>query len=168
LLWAVACTLLLAATTWAQHVTSDYDPHADFSRYHTYLWLKISTPDTIWDHRVQDAVDQQLTAKGLTKLPSGGDLAVTAIGIARNKTEMQTYYDNLGGWRWNGFGTATSVPKTYRVGTLVVDLFNGGTKQLAWRATARDTLSDKPAKNEKKLSKAVAKMFKNFPPDEKK
>ena len=50
------------------------------------------------------------------------------------------------------------------MGTLVVDIFDAKTKQLVFRGTAQDELSDKPEKNAKKLAKASDKMFKDFPP----
>jgi hypothetical protein len=43
-------------------------------------------------------------------------------------------------------------------------LYDTKTKQLIWRGSAEDTLSDKATKNEKNLDKGVAKMFKAFPP----
>jgi hypothetical protein len=43
-------------------------------------------------------------------------------------------------------------------------LFDAGTKQLIWRGSAEDMLSNKAEKNEKNLDKGVAKMFKDFPP----
>ena len=52
----------------------------------------------------------------------------------------------------------------YKVGTLVVDLYDAKTKQLIWRGSAENTLSDKATKNEKNLDKGVTKMFKAFPP----
>jgi hypothetical protein len=54
------------------------------------------------------------------------------------------------------------------VGTLVVDLFDTKTKQLLWRGTSSDTLSNNSDKNIKNLDKGVEKMFKNFPPGPKK
>ena len=56
---------------------------------------------------------------------------------------------------------------TYPVGTVVVDLFDAGTKQMVWRGVARDVLADQPEKNTKKLHKAVEKMFEKFPPKKK-
>ena len=50
----------------------------------------------------------------------------------------------------------------------MVDLLDGSTKQLVWRGVARDTLSDNPLKHEKKINKAVAKMFSSYPPRPKK
>ena len=52
----------------------------------------------------------------------------------------------------------------YTVGTLVVDIFNAKSKQLVYRGTASDELSDKADKNAKKLAKASDKLFKDFPP----
>jgi Domain of unknown function (DUF4136) len=74
-----------------------------------------------------------------------------------------------GGWGWRrfgggGFGDSTTTEQDYEVGTLVVDLYDTKTKQLIWRGSAEDTLSDKATKNEKNLDKGVAKMFKAFPP----
>jgi hypothetical protein len=70
-----------------------------------------------------------------------------------------------GGWRWGGIGDATTTTETYRVGTLVIDLFDTNTKKLVWRGSASDTLSNKSEKNIDNLDKGVEKMFKKFPPE---
>jgi len=83
---------------------------------------------------------------------------------------LNTFYDGLGGgWGWRrfgggGFGEATTTTETYKVGTVVVDLFDTKTKQLIWRGASSDTLSNNSDKNIKNLDKGVEKMFKNFPP----
>jgi hypothetical protein len=64
-----------------------------------------------------------------------------------------------------GFGDATTTTETYKVGTLVVDLFDAKTQQLAWRGSSSDTLSNNSDKNIENLDKGVEKMFKKFPPD---
>jgi hypothetical protein len=48
----------------------------------------------------------------------------------------------------------------------VVDLFDGKTKNLSWRGSSSDTLSNNSEKNIKNLDKAVQKMFQHFPPGE--
>jgi hypothetical protein len=45
----------------------------------------------------------------------------------------------------------------------MVDIFDTPTLKLIWRGVASDTLSGKPEKDEKKLEKVVAEMFKKFP-----
>jgi hypothetical protein len=54
---------------------------------------------------------------------------------------------------------------TYKVGTLVVDLFDAENRKLVWRAVSSDTLSDKSDKNIKNLNKGMQKMFRHFPPE---
>ena len=165
------CTLFflgILGTALAQHVQTDFDHHANFSQYKTYSWQEIKPANSLWDARIKNAVDAQLTAKGWTQVASGGEVSVVAIKTTQTERTLQTFYDGFGGgWRWRGFGgmgQATTTEQDYKEGTLVVDLYDANTKQLIWRGSAEDTLSDKAAKNEKNLDKGVAKMFKAFPP----
>ena len=146
-------------------VHTDYDKKADFSKYKTYSWAKVQTSNPLWEQRIKDAVDPELQAKGWQKVDSGGDVALTAVGSARDQQEYTTFYDRLSPWWWRGFGNeATTTVQTYRIGTLVLDMYDVQTHRLIWRGTASDMLSDKPSKNEKKLDKTIAKMFDKFPP----
>ena len=162
---AFACIALAAS------VSTDYDHHADFAKYHTYSWLGVKAGNSIWQDRITAAVDSQLAAKGWNKVPSGGDAAVSAFGRTTEQDTMQTYYDGFPGWGWRGWGggmgTSTTQVIPEKVGNLTVDVFDGQTKQLIWRGQASDVLSSKPDKNDKKMDKAVEDMFKKFPPREK-
>ena len=53
-------------------------------------------------------------------------------------------------------------------GTLVVELADAKKNQLMWRGSATDTISDNSDKNIKILDNALGKLFKNYPPKEKK
>jgi hypothetical protein len=166
--------VLFAATSMAQHVKTDFDRSADFSKYKTYSWEKVETPDALWVERIKSAVDSALAANGLSEVPSGGDMAVVALEMTRNHQTLNTYYDSFGGgWGWRrggglGFGDSTTTEDTYQVGTLVVDMFDSSTKKLLWRGSSSATLSDKSDKNIKDLGKGVQKLFDHFPPDDKK
>jgi len=170
ILASVGFTLLFAAASFAQHVKTDYSRGTDFSQYKTYSWEKVQTNDALWVDRIKAAVDAALTAKGLKPVATGGDLAIVAMEMTQNHQTLNTYYAGFGGgWRWGGrFGNATTTVDNYKVGTLVVDLFDAKTKDLVWRGSSSDTLSDKSDKNIKNLDKGVQKMFEHFPPDEKK
>jgi hypothetical protein len=111
-------------------------------------------------------VNAALSAKGWTLSLSSGQVAIVAMEMTKDRSTLNTWYDGFGGgWRWGGgFGDATTTTETYRVGTLVVDLFDTMTKKLVWRGSASDTLSDKSARNIKDLDKGVQKIFENFPP----
>jgi hypothetical protein len=168
----IGLALLTATASLAQQVKTDYDRDTDFSHYRTYSWEKVQTQDSLWVDRIKQAVNSALAAKGWTQVDSGGDVAIVAMETTQSQQTLNTFYDGIGGgWRWRGFGgfgDSTTTVDTYRVGTLVVDLFDAGTKKLLWRGSASDTLSDKSDKNIKTLDKGVQKMFDHFPPSPKK
>jgi Domain of unknown function (DUF4136) len=166
----IGIVLLTAAASFAQQVKTDYDRTADFTHYKTYSWEKVQTQNPLWVSRIKEAVSSALAAKGWTEASSGASVSIVAIEMTRNQQTLDTFYNGFGGgWRWGGgFGDATTTVDTYKVGTLVVDLFDANTKKLIWRGSSSDTLSDKSDKNITNLDKGVQKMFNHFPPEEKK
>jgi hypothetical protein len=160
---------LFAAVSVMAAITTDYDRKVDFGHYKTYSWGKIQTSDGLWDERVKSAVAGQLAAKGLTEVPSGGDVVVAARDAIRNEQELNTFYDGFGGRRrFFGTGMATTTVDNYKVGTLIVELFDGTSKNLIWQGSASNTLSNNADKNIKSLGKNVQQMFEHFPPQPKK
>jgi hypothetical protein len=162
-------TLALATVSFAQHVKTDYDHSANFGQYKTYSWEKVQTKDPLLVDRIKAAVNSTLAAKGWTLVPSGGDVEVFAIETTQNQQTLDTFYNGFGGGRrWGGFGggfgDATTTVETYKVGTLIVDLFDAKTEKLLWRSSSSDTLSNNADKNTKNLDKGVNKMFQHFPP----
>ncbi|WP_263367760.1 DUF4136 domain-containing protein [Edaphobacter bradus] len=164
--------LLLTTFAMAQKVNTDYDRAATFSNYHTYAWTAgTPVPNQLMDGRIRDSIDQQLASKGLQKVtdPEKADLIVAYEAALGHETQMNT--TDLGGWGgWGGYryggmgGMSTTTVQNIPVGQLIVLLGDNKTKKVVWRATASDTLSDKPEKNTKKVQKAASKMFKNYPP----
>jgi hypothetical protein len=165
---SVGLMLLLACGSFAQHVKTDYDHGANFGQYKTYSWEKVQTKDPLLVDRIKSAVNSALAAKGWTEVPTGGDVEVFAIETTQNQQTLDTFYNGFGGGRrwggFGGFGDATTTVETYKVGTLVIDLFDAKTEKLIWRSSSSDTLSDNPDKNTKNLDKGVNKMFQHFPP----
>src|SRR5207302_1266016 len=98
------------------------------------------------------------------------DVSVITVVMAHEQQAVTTFDDGSGGgWGWKRFGglgyrDATAATETYKVGTLIVDLFDTKTKQLIWRGSSSDTLSNNSDKNIKNLDKGAEKMFKHFPP----
>ena len=137
LLVLIGMMLLFAGRSSAQDVKTDYDRNANFGHYKTYSWERVQTRDPLMVDRIKSAVNGVLAAKGLMEVPSGGDLSVIAMETTKDQQTLDTFYNNLGGgWRWGGFGDATTTTHTYKVGTLVIDLFDTNTKQLLWRGSA--------------------------------
>src|SRR5262249_12930375 len=175
---AVLCCLSSATSSFAIDVKTDFDRATDFGRYKTFCWQKVETRNPLWIERIKAAVSSALTSKGWSQSEdnSACDVAVVAMEMKRNHDAVNGFYDNFGrgwgGWGWRGFGgggfgEATTTTETYQTGTLIVDLFDAKTKNLVWRGSATDTLSDKSDKNIKKLSSSVHKLFEHFPPQPK-
>ena len=164
----IGIAFLFASGLLAQQVKTDYDRQANFADYKSYSWEQVKTKDLLDVDRIKNAVNAVLAAKGWTQADSGGDVSIVAIEITREQQTLNTFYDGFGGgWRWRGFGgfgEATTTTDTYKVGTLIIDLFDTKTKKLLWRGSSTDTLSNNSDKNIKNLDKGVEKLFKNFPP----
>jgi Domain of unknown function (DUF4136) len=166
----VGMLFLLAGRVSAQQVKTDYDRAVNFGQYKTYSWEHVKTKDPLDVDRIKSAVNAALAAKGWTQVDAGGDVSIVAMEITSNQQTLNTFYNGLGGgWGWRrfgggGFGEATTTTETYKVGTVVVDLFDTKTKQLVWRGNSSDTLSNDSDKNIRNLDKGVDKMFKHFPP----
>jgi hypothetical protein len=164
-------TLVACTVTPAQDVTSSSMPGTDFSKYHTYKWVKVEgavEPNQIVDTQIKTSVDSQLASKGLTK--TDDDKADLYVGYQASVDQEKQWnaYGMGGGPRWGG-GMATATSSNISVGTLVVDMYDPSTKQLVWTGRATKTLNpgNSQEKKQKDLDKAMQKLLKNFPPQQK-
>ncbi len=162
-MFLIACGLMAA-----QDIKTNYMPGTDFSKYHTYKWVTINNTeqvDPIVVQQIRDAIDSQLTSKGMTKTDS--ETADMYVGIQTSIQQQQQWnaYGTGGGWRFGG-GMASATSSTIQIGTLGVDFYDPATKQLVWRGQATKTLN--PSKNAQtnlnRVNQAVAKLLKSFPP----
>jgi len=171
---AVAAALsLVGAGAFAQDVKVDYDKAADFTKYKTFaIKLGTSWNNPLSEKRVLAEIQQGLTEKGWTATTDDAkaDAVVVLHGATEKQKSLNTFYSGgYGGYGWRGgwgggMSSSTTTVDEYTVGTLVVDIFDAKSKQLVYRGTASDEISNKPEKNAKKLAKASDKLFKDFPP----
>jgi Domain of unknown function (DUF4136) len=166
----VLCVVLSTAA-FAQKINIDWDRSLNFSDFHTYSWEPSPNPAKgFWNQRIIDAVDKQLQAKGFTKVDSNPEVwVVYSNSIHDQKQVVGTGYNFGPGWGWGwGWGPDQVTYNTYvtKMGTLVIELADAKDKELMWRGSATDTITDNSNKNIKNLDNAVAKLFKNFPPKE--
>jgi hypothetical protein len=156
--------LCLSALAAAQEVHFDYDRSANFGAYKTYQWVDSAAgraPNQLMDQNIKRAIDTQLVSKGLQRVENGGDLQISYQAAI----DQEKQFDGFGsGPRF--WGTTHVTSSTIEIGKLVVDFFDSAKNQLVWRGAASKTLDIKkdPDKNYKNLEKAMAKLFKNFPP----
>jgi len=156
--------LCLGVAAFAQEVQFDYDRSANFNTYKTYEWVDyrpVLPGDELLDKDIKRAVDEQLAGKGLRRVESGGDLLVGYQAAISQEKQFDAF-----GWGPRGWGNAQVTSSTIDIGKLAIGLFDPATKQLVWRGSASKTLniSKDPDKNYRNLEKAMAKLFKNYPP----
>ena len=156
----------------AQDVQFDYDRSANFNAYKTYQWVDyrpVEVGDQLLDQDIKRAVDEQLTGKGLRRVESGGDLLVGYQTTISHEKQLDGFGSGWGpGWwgGWGGWGDTRVTSSTIERGQLDVGLFDPAAKTLVWRGSASKTLSinKDPDKNYRNLEKAMAKLFRNYPP----
>jgi hypothetical protein len=147
---------------------TDYDRNVNFSKYRTFSIMKgNSSGNPLMDQRAAADVTSALVSRGWKEVPAGeAQTTVVVHAATKTKHSYQTFYDGWGGWRWRwgGFGQTQTIVTDYKVGTLVVDIFEANTKQAIWHGFASDALSDNARDNAKATEQAVEKMFNTFPP----
>jgi hypothetical protein len=178
---ALGMGLMLAAGCAGQQVTTDYSPATSFSQYKTFAL--VMPPDTgaqqLLDQRVRNAVQAQLTTKGLTLADrESADLYVGYGMIDKTHTQVYTYNDGWGwgggrwGWRYWRYGAAWPMTvqrriETYTDGTVVVNLVDAKTRQVVWQGEVPDVVNlpvDNPVRATKEVDAAVTKLFTKYPP----
>jgi hypothetical protein len=158
----------------AQDVTANYLPSTDFSKYKSYKWVEIQgaeKPDLIIDTQIRQAIDKALAAGGLASVTGDKADLYIAYQIAYSKQQQWNTYNTGGPYAWRyggGMGSATS--STIAIGTVALDMYDPAAKELVWKGQASKTLSNEkdPAKRQKNIDKAMAKLLKDFPPKPKK
>jgi hypothetical protein len=167
----VAIALLTMGCGYSIKASTDYDRSVRFSNYDSFFIVKgNSSGNPLMDQRAQSDVKSALMRKGWIEVPEGkGHAAVVVHATTNTKHTYETLYDGWGGWGWRHgwvreFGASTTFVNNYKVGTLVVDIFDSQTKQAIWHGTATDAVSDNAHSNAEATAQAVDKMFKAFPP----
>jgi len=167
---AILCVALTGCPSGA-NVTVDYNHNVNFSQHKTFAFADVKTDNPFFEQRIENDVSQDLEAKGLRRVNDHGDLEITAVGAVHDRRMYETFYNNprfgYYWWGWGGYGARYTTTRTihYRVGTLVLDMYDGQSKHLLWRGTAANGVTRSPQENTARLRRAIDKMLNNFPPD---
>jgi hypothetical protein len=154
---------LASAVALGQTVSVNYNRSQGFTQYHTYAWASDNAnqiQNSILAQQAKSDIDSAMQGKGLQQVQESQtpDLILTASGGMKQQTSYQAW-----GMRGIGGGMGGITPQQNVIGTLIVDLYDAKTKSLVWRGIAQDTLGNNGGKNSQMVSKAVQKMFKQYP-----
>ena len=172
---AIAIVVVLLAGCSPIYTNHNFDPDADFASYATFSWMEIPAVQTqnakqespTVNKRIRDGIDKELADKGLAKLEDGGDLQVIYYLNSTQVTDiMKTSYGAGDLWAQARVGGGDFIETDVSEGMLIIDLLDGKSKNLVWRATAENDAkagaSDEQAF--KTVDKAIAKVFEKYPP----
>lgn len=160
-------------------ISTDYNRGVSFSQVRTYALVtpSDSASHQLIDERVRRAVIAQLTDKGLTKADRQNADVLVGYGVV-DHTRQEVYQNGWGwgprwGWRYYRWGVpwptafSEAVINSYTDGSVVLCMIDAKTHKLIWKSEASDVLQlpvGDPAGADKAINKAVADIFKRFPP----
>jgi hypothetical protein len=166
-------------------VRAEFDKEYDFSKPRTFGWdpdgageVKLlmregGDPEQIrarWEPTIKDAVEQQMTKRGLVPATSGTpDLIMHYYFLSGPSSESQFRGQFVGAvppWGLPDFEMTTTSFKIFEQGTLVLDFVDGPKRQIVWRGVAEAEVDRQrtPVEREKRLREAVGELLKKYPP----
>jgi hypothetical protein len=169
---ATICFLMIAIVSGVAPQTVDFDKKAPFLGYKTYKWVNIPSAvqlDELTSGQLIGTLQVELEKKGLTRTDAENpDLYIgyQVVGEKEKDKTLKNYnigasYGSVGG------GSATgAAAMTVHSGRLVLDMYDGGKKQLIWRGVIPDPFNAnaKPDQRQKHLSKSIEGLLKHYPP----
>lgn len=147
------CLSLSTSPILALSVTVDWDRTIGFSGFRTYAWAKGTDAPSLVQERIVAAIDAELLAKGFHRVEDEADMYVVTHA-AVNKEEQVNVADfgyTAAFSRGAGFGTTTVDVSRLRVGVLLVDIYDAGSKKLIWRGQASATVTHDKEKRDRGL-----------------
>ena len=166
--------LLCAASLGFAGARVDFDHGTHFANYKTYSWAAAGHgrshdklfPNQLMQERIVGFIEEALAAKGLKRVPQGGDLVISYRVNVQAEPQYVTWSDGgWPGWDWGwGGGFAVTTVDTFYDGTLIVDLVDANQNKLVFQGTSTQGISSHPERNTKRLAKSVAEIFEKYPP----
>ncbi len=170
---------LFAGMMFCSHVSAqkvDYYVAAgtSFAQYKTYKWQRANKalyPEKALDEMFINVIAGELARKGLSLSDSDdADLIVTYQIAIMDDMEWSAGHSTI---PWQGMvgapglqGGPVGGTNTIKKGSFILDFYDVKQKRQVWQAHATKTLADTTdfKKRENNTKKAMAKIFKNYPP----
>ena len=165
---------LVPAIASAQKTTYDFDKSAPFAQFKSYSMQEgTPTKNSLIDKRIVAAIELQLAAKGFVRNDVAPDVVVVFHVAFDEQKDISSFSSGPAygayGYGWGGgWGTTTTDVRVrdILVGTIAIDMIDARKKEVAWRGlgTKEINTTAKPEKRDENISKAIEKIFKNYPP----
>lgn len=146
-------------------VTREWNHETDFTLYKTYAWVPYQQPvQNPANHvRITRAVERELEAKGLAKSALAPEADVFVEYQAKLEKQVRgTPYEGGAAWTPTNQRFMVRFDKM-EVGTLVVQLWDGKTKDIVWQAKGSEPIGT-PDQAEKAINSVATRLFEAYPP----
>ena len=182
-------TLLTGAGCSTYSVVTDYDSSFPFTSYKTYQWAdnaaaqssnNVLTTNPLVLKRIKSAVERELTTKEYVLNSNGPvDFTVSLYADVQDRERYTLppmsfsyhhgyYHNRFGHNRFGMYDPYWPGPYVsyYKEGTLVIDITDQKSDELAWRGMAQGILKnyDTGKEMQQDIDSAVAKILAEFPP----
>ena len=165
---ALSCTMVHAQKTSAAH-----DKNVDFSNYKTFAFDKSGARNPFVNMLIVQAIERELTSRGLTKVDTDPDLRVVYLAATGPNLQVASvpFYHVVNPAYSGMVGSSHMQMWDVTTGTLVVDLFDRKTDRVVFRGTINEVLQRAPSADlqadaktvSKPINKGMAKIFKKYP-----
>ncbi len=166
----LTAAILISTGCSSTTVSVDFDREADFSSYSAFAWFEkprnaqrdrqMASP--LVDRRIRASIIAALEAKGFEDSSfRNADFLVTYHSSSSNKVVV--YHTGYGYHYWRGYHGVRTHARTYKEGTIVVDVIDRHTRQLVWRGIVSGILTRKSISDDA-VQQAIDKVLAAFPP----
>jgi hypothetical protein len=170
---AAAVTIAVAACSpLKMDIQAGARPGTDFGRYTTYAWKTAGVPPPEWpakddraalDWQIRPLIDRQMAARGYQLVGNDGADLLVGYHVDTRERDMEDSFSSYAEYRAEG-GTqdpGTAWVQGYEEGTLVIELTDAQSGQLAWYGSASAVVN--PRLRDKRMPVAVEQIFARFP-----
>ena len=178
---AVAALVVFTASCSSVSVSTDYDKNTNFTAYKTYAFFKEGIDQVklndIDKKRILNAIDQNLTAKGMVKTSDNPQILINIFTKEQQEVNITNtndyFYSRWGyyGWGYSPYiSPTTTTVSTSMEGKLFIDFIDTKKKALVWQGVGTGYIdnANTPEKKELKIQDFVNKILSKFPPQLKK
>ncbi len=176
---SILSVMILSVSCSGVKVVTDSNKNADFSGYTTYNFMGWQDSDDELFSKsdlklIQDSFHSEFERRGLKRGNANADMQVSCYFVTGKETAYSGYNDYVGGrssgynhyhtgWGYGYSGTTTK-QRSKLVGTLIMNVYEGNSKNQIWQAIATGKVNENPKKDRTQtIPASVSSVMRKFP-----
>ena len=168
----VLCGVLGIAGCAAARVSTMQNPDASLEDYGTFSFMEggatavnpsgVNSPEAI--EEIREAIRAELVAKGFAE-GADPDFQIAFNAAVDQQFDVNTFVEYYN-YRWRTFRVEEQEVTEYREGSVVIDIVDADSNELAWRGVGESSVGDlrNPNRRQATIARAVREILADFPP----